>query len=327
MRIYRSLDELPAWSGRTVLAIGNFDGVHRGHQAILANVRRRAAEMGAASVAVTFDPHPVRVLRPEQAPKLITPLGQKLDLLAETGIDATVVIPFTLEFSRLSALQFARDVLLKALRAAEVHEGDNFRFGHNASAGPAELARLGRELGFGVAAQPALFVRGVQVSSSVVRRTVAAGDMAMARALLGRAFSIRSTAARGRGVGRRLTVPTINFARYDELTPASGVYVTRMKIGEETFDAVTNAGVRPTFGVNDFAIESHLLDFREVDLTEETPLELCFLSRIRGERRFNSPEELKAQILRDAVRARRYFRRAGRGGVAGLRAFDRDTGE
>lgn len=313
MRIYRSLEGLPDWPGRTVVAIGNFDGVHRGHQAILANVRRRAAEIGATSIAVTFDPHPVRVLRPEQAPKLITPLPQKLDLLAETRIDATVVIPFTLEFSWLSALEFARDVLLNTLRAAEVHEGDNFRFGHNASAGPAELARLGRELGFGVVAQPALYVRGVQVSSSVVRRTVAAGEMGMARALLGRLFSIRSTAARGRGVGRRLTVPTINFAPYDELTPASGVYVTRLKIGGEIFDAVTNAGVRPTFGKNDFAIESHLLDFREVELMEETPLELCFLSRIRAERRFDSAEELKAQILRDVVWARRYLRRVRQG--------------
>lgn len=325
MRTFHSLDSIPDWPGRTVLAIGNFDGVHRGHQAILANVRRRAGEMGATSVAVTFDPHPVRVLRPEQAPKLITPLGQKLDLLAQTGIDATVVLPFTLEFSRLSALQFARDVLLGTLRAAEVHEGDNFRFGHNATAGPAELARLGRELGFGVVAQPALYVRGVQVSSSVVRRTVGAGDMAMARALLGRVFSIRSTAARGRGVGRRLTVPTINLAPYEELTPASGVYATRLKIGDRIFDAVTNAGVRPTFGENTYAIESHLLDFREVELTEETPLELCFLARIRDERRFDSPAELKEQILQDVAWARRYFRLAGRAAMPALPASDRDS--
>jgi riboflavin kinase/FMN adenylyltransferase len=308
MRILRSLDALPAWPERTVLAIGNFDGVHRGHQAILANVRRRASETGAQSVAVTFDPHPVRVLRPEQAPRLITPLAQKLDLLAETGIDATVVIPFTLEFSRLSALEFARDVLLDSLRAAEVHEGDNFRFGHNASAGAAELARLGSELGFGVVAQPPLYVRGVQVSSSVVRRAVAAGEMATARALLGRPFSIRSTAATGRGIGARLTVPTINLAPYGELVPASGVYVTRMKIGPDVFDAVTNAGYRPTFAENTYAIESHLLDFREMELTPETPLEVCFLSRIREERRFDSPAELKDQILRDVAQARRYFR-------------------
>lgn len=311
MQIFRSLQAFPASSARTVLAIGNFDGVHRGHQAILRNIRERAGQTGATSVAVTFDPHPVRVLRPAQAPKLITPLPQKLDLLAKTGIDATVVIPFTLEFSRLSALEFARDVLLGALRAAEVHEGDNFRFGHNASAGPAELAQLGHDLGFQVAAQPSLFVRGLPVSSSHVRRCVTDGNMATARALLGRPFSIRSTPVRDRGVGGRLTVPTINLAPYDELTPASGVYVTRMKIGGETFDSVTNAGHRPTFGENAFAIESHLLNFREVPLTPETPLELCFLSRLRDERKFASAAELKEQILKDASRARRYFRLLG----------------
>jgi riboflavin kinase/FMN adenylyltransferase len=308
MQILRSLSALPSLPARTVLAIGNFDGVHRGHQAILCNIRERAAQLGAKSVAVTFDPHPVRVLRPEQAPKLITPLPQKLDLLAATGIDATVVIPFTPDFSRLSAVEFARDVLLGSLKAAEVHEGDNFRFGHNASAGPAELAQLGRELGFGVVAQPALYVRGIQVSSSHVRRCIAEGDMATTRALLGRPFSIHSTPVRDRGIGARLTVPTINLARYDELLPDSGVYVTRTKIGDETFCSVTNAGHRPTFGENAYAIESHLLDFREMDLTPDTPLELCFLSRIRDERRFESPAALKQQILKDIAHSRRYFR-------------------
>ena len=307
MQIFRSLDALSPSPGRTVLAIGNFDGVHRGHQAILQNVRQRAAEIGAKSVAVTFDPHPVRVLRSSQAPKLITPLAQKLDLLAATGIDATVVIPFTLEFSQLSAFQFATDVLLNSLQAAEVHEGDNFRFGHNASAGPAELAQLGHELGFQVVAQPALYVRGVQISSSYVRRTIAAGDMATARALLGRPFSIRSTQIRGRGIGTRLTVPTINFAPYDELLPVDGVYITRLKIGADVFNAVSNVGHRPTFGENSYAIESHLFDFREMDLTPDTPLELCFLSRIRAEQQFASAAALKEQILKDAAHARRYF--------------------
>jgi riboflavin kinase / FMN adenylyltransferase len=308
MLIVRSLQALPSFPNRTVLAIGNFDGVHRGHQAILWQVRERAAAIGAASLAVTFDPHPVRILRPAQAPKLITPLPQKLDLLAATGIDATIVIPFTHEFSQLSALEFARDVLLNTLHAAEVHEGDNFRFGHNASAGPAELAQLGRELGFSVTAQPVLYVRGLQVSSSVVRRSISAGDMTTARALLGRLFSIRSTPIRDRGVGSRLTVPTINLAPYDELLPADGVYVTRMKIGDEVFDAVTNAGHRPTFGENTYAIESHLLNFHEMDLTPETPLELCFLSRIRPEQKFDSPSALKEQILKDVAHARRYLR-------------------
>jgi riboflavin kinase / FMN adenylyltransferase len=308
MQILRSLHDPLPLPGRTILAIGNFDGVHRGHQAILDHVRRRAAQIGGVSVAVTFDPHPVRVLRPEQAPKLITPLSQKLELLAETGIDASVVIPFTPEFSRLSALEFARDVLLGSLHAVEVHEGDNFRFGRNASAGPAELAQLGQELGFEVVAQPALYVRGIQVSSSHVRRLIARGDVTTARALLGRPFSIRSSPVRDRGIGARLTVPTINIAPYHELLPADGVYVTRLKIGEELFDAITNAGYRPTFGENAFAIESHLLDFRETTLTSDTPLDLCFFRRIRPERRFESPAALKDQILKDAAHARRYFR-------------------
>ncbi len=308
MQVFRSLADLPPSLGRTVLAIGNFDGVHRGHQAILQNVRSRAIEIGAKSVAVTFNPHPVRFLRPDQAPKLITPLPQKLDLLAATGIDATVVIPFTREFSQLSALEFVRDVLLNSLHASEVHEGDNFRFGHNASAGPAELAQLGRELGFCVVAQPALYVRGISVSSSHVRRCIAAGNMATTRALLGRPFSICSTPVRDRGLGTRLTVPTINLAPYDELLPADGVYVSRLKIGAEIFNAVTNAGHRPTFGGNTYTIESHLLDFREMQLTPDTPLELCFLSRIREERKFDSPAALKEQILKDVAHARRYFK-------------------
>ncbi|HEX5235212.1 MAG TPA: bifunctional riboflavin kinase/FAD synthetase [Silvibacterium sp.] len=308
MQIFRSLHALPPLQNRTVLAIGNFDGVHVGHQAILRNIRERTLEIGAKSVAVTFDPHPVRLLRPDQAPKLITPLPQKLDLLAATAIDATVVIPFTREFSQLSALEFAKEVLLDSLRAAEVHEGDNFRFGHNARAGPAELAQLGQELGFRVVAQPALYVRGIQVSSSHVRRCIAAGEMATARALLGRPFSIRSAQVRDRGMGARLNVPTINLAAYDELLPANGVYITRMKVGTEIFDAVTNLGYRPTFGKNAFAIESHLLDFGGGTIAPDSVLELCFLARVRDERQFASPAALKDQILKDAARARRYFR-------------------
>ncbi len=308
MFIVRSLKDLPPFPRRTVLAIGNFDGVHRGHQAVLGQVCERAAALGATSLAVTFDPHPLRILRPDQAPKLITPLQQKLDLLAATGIDGVVVVPFTREFSQLSAPEFAREVLLQSLQAAEVHEGDNFRFGHNASAGLPELEQLGRELGFAVVAEPALRVRGLQVSSSILRRLIAAGDMKTARALLGRPFSIRSTPVRDRGIGSRHTVPTINLAPYPELLPADGVYVTRMKIGSDIFDAVTNAGRRPTFGDNAFAVESHLLNVQEIDLASGTPVELCFFSRIRGEQKFPSPDALKEQILKDVAYASRYLR-------------------
>lgn len=312
MKIYRSLAEIPETMGRSVVAIGNFDGVHQGHKAILAEVRGRARGQGAAAVAVTFDPHPVRVLRPAAAPKLITPMPQRLELLAQTGVDATVILPFTEEFSRTAAFDFAEQVLARGLRAVEVHEGESFRFGHGAKSGTEDLVRFGEQLGFAVFGHRALRVRGVPVSSSEVRKQVLAGDMGMARALLGRAFSIESTQERGRGVGSKLLVPTINLADYDELTPANGVYVTRVRVGERWLEAVTNCGVRPTFGVERYAIESHLLDFdaagtgNPVEMGPETPVEVCFLKRLREERKFDSPEALKAQIGHDVVKAKRY---------------------
>lgn len=312
MKIFRSLAEIPATMSRSVVAIGNFDGVHLGHEAILADVRQRARAQGAAAIVVTFDPHPVRVLRPELAPKLITPMPERLELLAQTGMDAALILPFTEEFSRTPARAFAEQVLADGLHAIEVHEGESFRFGHNAEAGTADLARFGQELGFEVFGHRVLTVRGMVVSSSEVRQQIVAGNMSVARALLGRAFSIASTQERGRGVGSNLLVPTINLAAYDELVPANGVYVSRVRIGERWFDAVTNCGVRPTFGVESYAIESYLLDFEPVEMDAETAVEVCFLKRLREERKFDSPEALKEQIGRDVVRAQRYHALANR---------------
>lgn len=312
MRVFRSLAEIPADFGRSVAAIGNFDGVHRGHQAILAEVRRRAAEQGAASVAVTFDPHPVRVLRPDVAPRLITPMAQRLELLAGTGLDATLILPFTEDFARTPAFDFAAQVLSGGLRAVEVHEGESFRFGHNAESGTEDLERFGRELGFAVFGHHALLVRGIPVSSSAVRQQIEAGNVSRARALLGRGFSIESKQERGRGIGSRLLVPTINLAAYDELQPAHGVYVTRVRVGERWFEAVTNCGVRPTFGVESFAMESYLLNFEPVGMTAETPVEVCFLDRLRAERKFATVEALKEQIQRDVAKASRYHELAAR---------------
>lgn len=312
MRTWTSIEALPPEMRRTVAAIGNFDGVHRGHQAIIRRVLDRARQLDAQAIAITFDPHPLAVLHPDRAPKLITPMAMRLRLLEETGLDATVVLPFTREFSMQSARQFAERVLVRSLRVAEVHEGDTFRFGHDAAAGIKDLEALGKELGFGVASHGSLRVRGVAVSSSEVRRRVAAGQLSMARALLGRPFSILSTTARGRGVGTKLTAPTINLGSYSELLPPHGVYVTRVRIGPGTppLDAVTNVGTRPTFDGAGFAVESHLLDGPPpVELTESTPVEVCFLMRLRDERRFPSPEELRAQIMRDVARAKVYFRR------------------
>ena len=314
MQIYRSISELPREMPRTVAAIGNFDGVHRGHQEIIGRVLDRASALGAQSIAVTFDPHPLAVLRPQQAPQLITPMPERLRLLATTGIDATLVLPFTREFSMQTPREFAERILCGALRVAEVHEGDTFRFGHDAAAGIAELRELGGELRFTVVSHGSLKVRGITVSSSEVRRRITAGQLGVAKALLGRPFSILSTPAAGRGVGTQLKTPTINLAPYRDLLPPDGVYVTRARIGDggdaPLLNAVTNAGSRPTFEGAGYAVESHLLDGPPpVELTESTPIELCFLMRLREERRFPSPEDLKAQIFRDVARAKEYFRK------------------
>jgi len=314
MRIYRQLDELPAADGPVVATIGNFDGVHLGHQAVIAEVIARARFLGGVSLVITFDPHPTRVLRPQQPHPLITPLARKLELLADTGIDATLVLPFTEEMGRRSAREFATEVLVRAVHVTEVHEGAKFRFGHHAEAGvtgPDGLQSLGKELGFSVMVYGPRSLRGAPVSSSRIRSLIAAGDVSHARALLGVPFSVDSTPASGRGYGTRYAVPTINLAPYNELLPANGVYITTLTIGSgshaETFHAVTNLGVRPTFGEASFAVESHLLDFHRIELTEKTPLRLAFLRRLRAEERFASPEALREQIARDAARARRYF--------------------
>jgi riboflavin kinase/FMN adenylyltransferase len=311
MQIFRALHEIPPDFGPAVASIGNFDGVHRGHQWLLAEIQRSARSIGAKAVAVTFDPHPSRVLRPELAPKLVTPMGERLALIAASGIDAVLVLPFNEVLCKMYGPEFVATILRDGLRAVEVHEGDNFRFGHRAQCNAQDLVRLGQELGFRVQIFAPRYVRGLQISSSRVREAVQAGDMPTARALLGRPFSVRSTPAAGRGIGSRLTVPTINLAPYKELLPANGVYATCMAVDGRKFEAVTNAGNRPTFGEDSYAIETYLLDYdpasNPLTLTPETRLELTFLHRIREERKFPSPEALKAQIMQDVAKAKRYF--------------------
>ncbi len=308
MKIYRHLEELPSDFGRTVLTVGNFDGVHRAHQHVLREVVRRARELGAHSLAVTFDPHPVRILHPDAAPPLLTPLPIKLRLLAATGLDAVLLLPFTRDLSLLTPRQFAEEILHRKLHARELHEGFNFRFGRKAKGDVQQLADLGREFGFELKVYPEMCIRGHSVSSSRVRELIAAvGDVSDARHLLGRPFSIMSNAGRGRGYGARYTVPTINLSRYEDMVPRDGVYITRTRVAEECFDSVTNVGNRPTFGADSFAIETHLLNFHPLDLTPETEVELFFLRRLRPEIRFPSVEELRAQIAADVHKARRYF--------------------
>jgi riboflavin kinase/FMN adenylyltransferase len=307
MQVFRNPDEIPSGFGSTVVSVGNFDGVHLAHQHVLREVVHRAQELDAKSMAVTFEPHPVRILRPDVAPKLITPLPVKLKLLESTGLDALLVVPFTRDFSMTSPRDFAGEILARKLRAKEVHEGANFHFGHKAEGNVVKLAELGMHFGFELKVYPELKIRRDVVSSSRIRELLRAGNVARAQRLLGRAFSLVAHPGRGRGYGHRYTVPTINLTQYEELAPGDGVYITRTRIAEEHFDSVTNIGNRPTIGEPSFAIETHLLHFHPVELAPETEVEICFLRRLRGEIKFPSVDALRAQIARDVTRARRYF--------------------
>jgi riboflavin kinase/FMN adenylyltransferase len=307
---FRSVQEIPSAFGPSVASIGNFDGVHRGHREILSAVVAEARSLGARAVAITFEPHPEQFLHPAEAPRLLTPQPERLRLLGLTGIDAVVVLPFDAALACLPAREFVRSILVEALGIRSLHEGGNFRFGHRAEAGVKELAQFGVAFGFSVHVHPAVEVRGMEISSSAIRELLAAGDMKRARWMLARPFSVLSTPARGRGIGTRLLVPTVNLAAYDGQLPAFGVYVTRLTVAGRCFQAVTNVGNRPTFGAASFAVESHILDFEPVELDEQTPMELEFLFRLRGEIEWPSPEALKAQIFKDVARAQRYFRLA-----------------
>ncbi len=307
MQLYRKLEDLPQPFGRSVVSVGNFDGVHRAHRRVITNMVRRARELNANAVVVTFDPHPIRILRPREAPPLLTPRDYRFRLLSETGIDTLLVIPFSRDLSMMPPFEFAEEILSTRLDAIEVHEGFNFRFGHKAEGDVDRLKEYGKKLGFEVVKYEPLTIRGNVVSSSQIRKLIQAGDMAMARHLLARPFTIVSTPGRGRGYGSKYTVPTINLSKYDELVPKDGVYVTSIKVGDETFDSVTNVGNRPTFGPDSFAIETHILNFHPISLTAETPVELTFLKRLRDEIKFPSTDALKEQIGRDVGRAKRYF--------------------
>ena len=248
----------------------------------------------------------MRILRPESELKLLTPTGEKLRLLQSTGIDAVMLLPFGRDLSLMTPREFAERVLKENLHVLEVHEGFNFRFGHKAAGTTDLLAEFGREMGFEVKVYSEMTLRGESVSSSQIRQLVREGRVSRARHLLSRPFSILGTPGRGRGYGTKYTVPTINLARYEELVPSDGVYITCTRVGTERFDSVTNVGNRPTFGPDLFAIETHLLNFHPLELTPETEVEIYFLDRLRDEIKFPSVEALREQIGRDVKKARRY---------------------
>jgi riboflavin kinase/FMN adenylyltransferase len=311
MQVFHQLEDVPANFGPTVVSVGNFDGVHRAHQHVLKDIVQRARQKQAQSVAITFEPHPTRILRPDSGFKLLTPTPEKLRLLEATGLDAVLLLPFSRDLSLLTPREFAERILRDTLHACEIHEGYNFHFGHKAAGNVQTLREFGHEMGFVVQVFDEMVMRGEAVSSSQIRKLLRDGRVSRARHLLGRPFAILSAPGRGRGYGSKYTVPTINLNRYDEMVPKDGVYITHSRLGEECFESVTNVGNRPTFGADSFAIETHLLNFHPIELQADTEVEIFFLERVRDEIKFPSVEALREQIAKDLRKARRYFHLAG----------------
>jgi riboflavin kinase / FMN adenylyltransferase len=293
---------------RSVVAIGNFDGVHLGHQKILRGVLERARDQRALAAVLTFYPHPARVLRPAAAPVLLATLDQRLAAFDALGIDAALVLRFDAELSKVSAEEFVRRFLAETLRARAVLVGGNFRFGHRQAGDVKLLSTIGKECGFEVIVIEPVTVDGVVVSSSAIRQAVSEGRMEGAAKFLGRPFSLEGEIQPGTGTGRKLVVPTLNLTTEQELLPKNGVYATEVILGGRRFPAATNIGVRPTFDGTRLAIESHLFDFSE-QLTSGR-MEVRFRIRLRDEQKFASVDALREQVLRDIVRAREYFRDA-----------------
>ncbi len=306
MRILRGLPSYPPELRPSVVALGAFDGIHLAHAKILATAVERARGLGVAAVACTFDPNPALVLRPERAPEPIATQEENLARMAEQGLDAALVIPFTLEFSRMEAEVFVAEVLQKTLGAREVVVGFNHTFGCGARGTAALLKELGPRHGFIAHVLPPLQVQGQTISSSAIREALRDGDVELARAFLGRPYAVSGVVLRGAGRGRTLGFPTANLRPDRPLLLAPGVYATRVVWGAAGADAVVNVGYRPTFGENQYWVEAYVFDFSG-DLYDQA-LRLEFLHRIRPEMKFPGVDALKRQIAADMEAARRLLR-------------------
>jgi riboflavin kinase/FMN adenylyltransferase len=289
-----------------VAAFGAFDGIHLAHAKILDTAVERARTLGVSAVACTFDPHPTAVLRPEKAPAPIATLEENLARIAERGLDATLVIPFTRDFSRMEAETFVDEALVRTLGAREVVVGFNHTFGSGARGTAVLLRELGARHGFVTHVLPPLQVNGLTVSSSAIREALRDGDVEQARAFLGRPYSLTGTVRRGAGRGRTLGFPTANLKPDRPLVLAAGVYAAHARWEDRQAEAVVNIGYRPTFEESQYWVEAYLFDFAG-DLYDRA-LTLDFLCRIRAEMKFPGVEALTAQVRADMAEARRLLR-------------------
>jgi riboflavin kinase/FMN adenylyltransferase len=294
-----------------VLTVGNFDGLHLGHRAILERVVRRARDLEGEAVVYTFDPHPRKVLQPEAPPGLLTTLEQKTELLEKFGVDVLIVEPFTLEFAGTPPESFIRDVLHERIRPLEVYVGYDFHFGRDRAGSMRMLTEMGPRLGFAVAILPEVTLGEGDVNSTRIREVLAEGRVEEAALMLGRPYSVRGSVVAGERRGRTLGFPTANLEPENQVLPAAGVYAGRLRFldaglpaREVELPSVANVGTRPTFGASErVLVEAHLLDFRGELYGRR--VEFAFQHHLRPERRFPSVELLREQIGLDLAEGRR----------------------
>ena len=307
MRVLRSIPELAQVPGPVFLAIGVFDGVHLGHQAVISTAARHAEEAGGTAVVVTFDPHPAKFLRPQKSPRLLTATQHKIALIRALGVSHLLVLKFDRELASTSPTDFVRQLASSAKPLREICVGEEWSFGKNRAGNLTLLKELGGQLGFDVVGVEPVTSNGMIVSSTAIRKAVETGDFATATRMLGRDYTILGTVEEGKHLGRSIGFPTANLSAHSEQFPPNGVYAAEGLLQGSTVRGVVNLGVRPTIGDEspDRVLEFHLFDF-DRDLYGED-LELRFLKYLRPEQKFESLAALREQIARDVVAARRVF--------------------
>ncbi|MDY6973580.1 MAG: bifunctional riboflavin kinase/FAD synthetase [Thermodesulfobacteriota bacterium] len=307
MTVISDLEQLENPLRNPALTIGNFDGVHKGHLVLFNKVKEKAVSIGGQSAVMTFEPHPIKIVKPGNGPPLITPTEQKLRLIGKAGIEIIFCLPFTRHFASISAGDFVRDILVHKIGVKEIVVGYDYTFGCGREGNIDFLREMGSKLGFMVHVVEPVFVDGSLVSSTSIRKLVQDGDLPEAKKLLGRDYQICGTVVKGKDRGGRLLgFFTANLVLFDELTPKPGVYAVRVLIDDQAYNGLTNMGYNPTFGDNPFSVETHILDFSG-DLLGKT-IKVDFIKRLRDEKAFKTAKDLADQIGKDVSQAREIFR-------------------
>jgi riboflavin kinase/FMN adenylyltransferase len=307
MQVILNLNEIKKPLTNPVLTIGNFDGVHKGHLALFDKVKERAKAIGGQSVVMTFEPHPLKIMRPADGPQLITHTGQKLELIEKAGIDVIVCVSFDREFAAIPARDFVNNILVEKIGIKEIVVGYDYTFGHNREGDINLLREIGKDFGFVVHLVGPIEIDHTLVSSTSIRRLVQEGRLEEARVLLGRDFEVQGTVVKGQNRGGRLLgFPTANLNPHGELLPKTGVYAVKLLIDDVFYEGVTNVGYNPTFGDTGLTVETHVLDYSG-ELMGKT-IKVLFIKRLRDEKTFKTLEELSGQIAQDIARAKEVFR-------------------